>query len=40
MHEWIMAIADLVGSQVLLSAGLETAPGGNGFGEYQSISWG
>ncbi|CAL8578236.1 glycerol channel [Xanthoria parietina] len=27
-------------AQVLLSAGLEAAPGGNGFGEYQSISWG
>ena len=27
-------------AQVLLSAGETTAPGGNGFGPYQSISWG
>ncbi|KAF2436559.1 aquaporin [Tothia fuscella] len=27
-------------AQVLLSTGQKTAPGGNGFGEYQSISWG
>ncbi|KAI5364215.1 Putative major intrinsic protein [Septoria linicola] len=27
-------------AQVLLSAGQVTAPGGNGFGDYQSISWG
>ena len=27
-------------AQVLLSAGERTAPGGNGFGSYQSISWG
>ncbi|EON67587.1 hypothetical protein W97_06955 [Coniosporium apollinis CBS 100218] len=27
-------------AQVLLSQRLETAPGANGFGEYQSISWG
>ncbi|KAK5153545.1 hypothetical protein LTR04_006183 [Oleoguttula sp. CCFEE 6159] len=27
-------------AQVLLSAGQKSAPGGNGFGPYQSISWG
>ncbi|KAH7135934.1 aquaporin-like protein [Dendryphion nanum] len=27
-------------AQVLLSTGQTTAPGGNGFGQYQSISWG
>lgn len=27
-------------AQVLLSTGQATAPGGNGFGSYQSISWG
>ena len=27
-------------AQVLLSEGLTSAPGGNGFGAYQSISWG
>lgn len=27
-------------AQVLLSTGQETAPGGNGFGSYQSINWG
>ena len=27
-------------AQVLLSAGQSTAPGGNGFGAYQSINWG
>lgn len=27
-------------AQVLLSTGQETAPGGNGFGNYQSINWG
>jgi aquaglyceroporin related protein len=27
-------------AQVLLSTGETTAPGGNGFGQYQSISWG
>ena len=27
-------------AQVLLSTGQETAPGGNGFGAYQSINWG
>lgn len=27
-------------AQVLLSQGQTTAPGGNGFGSYQSISWG
>ena len=27
-------------AQVLLSTGLNAAPGGNGFGSYQSISWG
>lgn len=27
-------------AQVLLSAGQTSAPGGNGFGSYQSISWG
>jgi aquaglyceroporin related protein len=27
-------------AQVLLSTGQTTAPGGNGFGSYQSISWG
>ena len=27
-------------AQVLLSTGQKTAPGGNGFGDYQSISWG
>lgn len=27
-------------AQVLLSSGQTTAPGGNGFGAYQSISWG
>ena len=27
-------------AQVLLSTGEKTAPGGNGFGPYQSISWG
>lgn len=26
-------------AQVLLSAGQKTAPGGNGFGDYQSINW-
>jgi aquaglyceroporin related protein, other eukaryote len=26
-------------AQVLLSAGETSAPGGNGFGPYQSISW-
>jgi aquaglyceroporin related protein len=27
-------------AQVLLSTGQATAPGGNGFGQYQSINWG
>lgn len=27
-------------AQVLLSTGLTAAPGGDGFGQYQSISWG
>lgn len=27
-------------AQVLLSEGMKTAPGGNGYGQYQSISWG
>lgn len=27
-------------AQVLLSTGQKTAPGGNGFGSYQSINWG
>ncbi len=27
-------------AQVLLSQGITGAPGGNGFGQYQSISWG
>jgi aquaglyceroporin related protein len=27
-------------AQVLLSTGQTTAPGGNGFGNYQSINWG
>jgi len=27
-------------AQVLLSTGQTSAPGGNGFGDYQSISWG
>jgi hypothetical protein len=27
-------------AQVLLSAGNKAAPGGNGYGAYQSISWG
>lgn len=27
-------------AQVLLSTGETTAPGGNGFGSYQSINWG
>ncbi len=27
-------------AQVLLSTGNTTAPGGNGYGQYQSISWG
>ena len=27
-------------AQVLLSTGQKTAPGGNGFGDYQSINWG
>jgi aquaglyceroporin related protein len=27
-------------AQVLLSTGQTTAPGGNGFGQYQSINWG
>jgi hypothetical protein len=27
-------------AQVLLSTGLEASPGGNGFGQYQSINWG
>ena len=27
-------------AQVLLSAGLKTAPGADGYGQYQSISWG
>jgi len=41
---WGVVIMVLFGdgavAQVLLSAGLKTAPGGNGYGEYQSISWG
>lgn len=27
-------------AQVLLSTGQKTAPGANGFGDYQSINWG
>jgi len=41
---WGTAIMVMFGdgavAQVLLSAGQTTAPGGNGFGQYQSINWG
>lgn len=41
---WGVVIMVLFGdgsvAQVLLSAGETSAPGGNGFGAYQSISWG
>ena len=41
---WGVAIMVMFGNgavaQVLLSAGQETAPGGNGYGSYQSINWG
>lgn len=41
---WGVVIMILFGdgsvAQVLLSTGQTTAPGGNGFGAYQSISWG
>ncbi|CAN9104896.1 unnamed protein product [Alternaria alternata] len=41
---WGTAIMVMLGdgavAQVLLSAGQTTAPGGNGFGQYQSINWG
>jgi aquaglyceroporin related protein len=41
---WGTAIMVMFGNgsvaQVLLSTGQETAPGGNGFGSYQSINWG
>lgn len=41
---WGVVIMVLFGNgsvaQVLLSMGQVTAPGGNGFGAYQSISWG
>lgn len=40
---WGVAIMVMFGdgsvAQVLLSTGQETAPGGNGFGSYQSINW-
>lgn len=41
---WGVAIMVMFGdgsvAQVLLSTGQTTAPGGNGFGSYQSINWG
>jgi len=41
---WGTAIMVMFGdgavAQVLLSTGQTTAPGGNGFGQYQSINWG
>lgn len=41
---WGVAIMVMFGdgsvAQVLLSTGQTTAPGGNGFGNYQSINWG
>jgi aquaglyceroporin related protein len=41
---WGVAIMVMFGNgsvaQVLLSTGQTTAPGGNGFGQYQSINWG
>lgn len=41
---WGVAVMVMFGdgsvAQVLLSTGQETAPGGNGFGSYQSINWG
>jgi aquaglyceroporin related protein len=41
---WGVAIMVMFGdgsvAQVLLSTGQTTAPGGNGFGQYQSINWG
>ena len=41
---WGVAIMVMFGdgsvAQVLLSSGQTTAPGGNGFGQYQSINWG
>jgi aquaglyceroporin related protein len=41
---WGVAIMVMFGdgsvAQVLLSTGQATAPGGNGFGSYQSINWG
>lgn len=41
---WGVAIMVMFGdgsvAQVVLSTGQETAPGGNGFGSYQSINWG
>lgn len=44
MEFWGVMIMILFGdgsvAQVLLSTGQTTAPGGNGFGGYQSISWG
>lgn len=41
---WGTAVMVMFGNgsvaQVLLSAGQSAAPGGNGFGQYQSINWG
>ena len=36
----MVMFGDAAVAQVLLSTGEQTAPGGNGFGNYQSINWG
>ena len=36
----MVMFGDAAVAQVLLSAGQTSAPGGNGFGDYQSINWG
>ena len=36
----MVMFGDAAVAQVLLSAGQASAPGGNGFGDYQSINWG
>ena len=36
----MVLFGDAAVAQVLLSTGQQTAPGGNGFGNYQSINWG
>lgn len=36
----MVMFGDAAVAQVLLSTGQQTAPGGDGFGNYQSINWG